>query len=337
MINLDRDLQLNLMAETGRAPSAHNTQPARWRILPDARVMLFEDTRTRLVIGDPDGRDSRVALGAAFEGLQIALSRRGLGLTALELTGSEDTSVELPHLVKVAEAKLREDSRVDPLADQVFRRRTYRGRFAPSEDDDVGRLRQRLHADDNVCLVYEKDEIDEIARLHDTCTWFFLKDAAYHAELYDWMRFSTTHPGWDRDGLTSDCMGLSHLERRLVPWCFSPFGFRTLKALGLARRVISEAPAVRSASLLVILYSGADEDLFHAGRRFYRLWLEICAEQFHLCPMSTTACAPMGVDRLKRGWPLPAGSQVINLFRIGTAPAGSVGESRRLPAEELLV
>ncbi len=104
MINLDRDLQLKLIAEAGRAPSAHNTQPARWRILPDARVMLFEDTRTRLVIGDPDGRDSRVALGAAFEGLQIALSRRGLGLTTLELSGSEDTSVELPHLVKVAEA-----------------------------------------------------------------------------------------------------------------------------------------------------------------------------------------------------------------------------------------
>lgn len=61
---LDRAQQLELVREASRAPSAHNTQPARWRFLPDGTVELREDITRRLTVGDPTGRDAGAGLGA---------------------------------------------------------------------------------------------------------------------------------------------------------------------------------------------------------------------------------------------------------------------------------
>src|SRR5207244_2728697 len=51
---LPRDLQLQLVREASRAPSAHNTQPARWRLSPDSAVVLFEEVSRRLPVAALD-------------------------------------------------------------------------------------------------------------------------------------------------------------------------------------------------------------------------------------------------------------------------------------------
>src|SRR5262249_60944221 len=79
----DRSTLFSVLAEASRAPSAHNTQPARWRFEPDGTVHLFEDLTRRLPVADPTGHDGAVGLGAAFEGLHLALSRRGIRLPPL--------------------------------------------------------------------------------------------------------------------------------------------------------------------------------------------------------------------------------------------------------------
>ena len=74
-----REEQFAIVAEASRAPSVHNVQPARWRFMPGA-VLLLEDVRRRLPDADPSGHDTLVSLGAAWEGMRIALSLRGLEL-----------------------------------------------------------------------------------------------------------------------------------------------------------------------------------------------------------------------------------------------------------------
>ena len=59
------------------SPSVHNVQPARWRIDGDALVLL-EDVSRRLSVGDPQGTDAAISLGAAAEGAAIAASGEGL-------------------------------------------------------------------------------------------------------------------------------------------------------------------------------------------------------------------------------------------------------------------
>ncbi|HEY0701119.1 MAG TPA: nitroreductase [Micromonospora sp.] len=60
----------------GYAPSVHNTQPWRWRVLPD-RLELFA-VRDRQLSGiDPDGRLLMISCGAALDHARAALAAEG--------------------------------------------------------------------------------------------------------------------------------------------------------------------------------------------------------------------------------------------------------------------
>ncbi len=50
----------------GRAPSVHNTQPWRWRILGDTTLDLYADRRRQLPVADPQGRNLALSCGAAL-------------------------------------------------------------------------------------------------------------------------------------------------------------------------------------------------------------------------------------------------------------------------------
>ena len=62
----------------GYAPSIHNTQPWRWRVLPD-RLQLFADRRRQLAATDPEGRLLTISCGAALHHAVAALAATGRG------------------------------------------------------------------------------------------------------------------------------------------------------------------------------------------------------------------------------------------------------------------
>ena len=113
------------------APSVHNVQPARWRIENDA-LLLIEDMSRRLAVGDPTGNDAAISLGAAAEGLRIAASRA-------ELVAIESRS-ELPAatdaLRPVARFRFEPEAAIDPLAEWLDQRASWRGNFLPPTEAD---------------------------------------------------------------------------------------------------------------------------------------------------------------------------------------------------------
>jgi hypothetical protein len=60
-----------------RAPSLHNSQPWRFRVGPDV-IELWADPERVLAAADPEGREQRMACGAALLTLRLAL--RGFGV-----------------------------------------------------------------------------------------------------------------------------------------------------------------------------------------------------------------------------------------------------------------
>ena len=95
---MTRDTLLALIREAALAPSVHNVQPARWRMADDGLIM-FEDLAVRLSVGDPDGNDAAISLGAAVEGLSLAASQSGLTVELDEgpVAGSDgNTSADHP-------------------------------------------------------------------------------------------------------------------------------------------------------------------------------------------------------------------------------------------------
>lgn len=59
------------------APSLHNSQPWRFRVLPQL-IELHGDPSRRLPVADPEGRELRLACGAALLNLRLALEHAGV-------------------------------------------------------------------------------------------------------------------------------------------------------------------------------------------------------------------------------------------------------------------
>src|SRR5687767_6188203 len=70
-LGLDSRRTEQLLETAGRAPSLHNTQPWWFRIRPDT-IELHSDPERRLPVTDPDGREQRMACGAALYNLRLA-------------------------------------------------------------------------------------------------------------------------------------------------------------------------------------------------------------------------------------------------------------------------
>lgn len=105
-------------ASAGYAPSIHNTQPWRWRVLPD-RLELRADRSRQLAVADPEGRLLVVSCGGALHHARIALAAQGLSvavdrlpdpgdpdlLAALTVTGREPVTPAVMRLVQAAQVR----------------------------------------------------------------------------------------------------------------------------------------------------------------------------------------------------------------------------------------
>jgi len=317
-----------LVAKASRAPSVHNIQPARWRCDGDS-VTLFRALDRTLPVADASGHDVDVSLGAAFEGMSLALSEMGYGL------GSQvQSSAEAKGCGAVCHAEVSDGADEDPLAPYVAHRRSYRGKFDTASGRDIASLRQ-LQQNDAIVLT-DRAVIRQLAASYDIAAWKFESRADYHRELWSWLRLSSDDARWHRDGLNADCLSLSPMERSAAARLFGPRAFRILSTIGVGRMLISEAAKIRTASAIIVFAPLSSTSAFDAGRRFYRLWLEITSIGLHAVPMSACADDPETNSAIAAMISLSPSRRIVNLLRAGRAKA-EPALSPRLPVDELIV
>ncbi len=321
-----------MVAEAARAPSVHNVQPARWGFPEGGRVVLFRAVGRSLPVADPGGHDVRVSLGAAWEGMAIALSRRGWTLS--EPVAAAGDVPDAPGCDAVLEGWIGEGAAEDDLAPCVDARRSWRGRFAATSEADVARLRDAAGEDGTV--VSGDAALRAVARAYDGAAWSFVREPAYQAELWRWMRFSPAHPDWGRDGLNAECMALSGVERRMGSLLMRPRVFQPLRRVGVAKALVSEAAQTRSAGAVLLFTPPRAADDYAVGRLFYRLWLRVARAGLGAVPMSALSDQPEARARIEREHGVPAGRRLANVLRVGRVP-GEAPRSPRLPVGEVLV
>ena len=319
---------LELLDEARRAPSVHNTQPARWRDIGHGKLELCADRDRWLKIADPNRHDLRLSLGAAYEGMAIALAHRGYRVSPPELL-VEDQGV--------ARLTFESGGEPDPLGFAVARRAAYRGSFVPTRREVLDQLEVALnpHA---VQVVRSREHLQALAKLADRAAAQFLLEPGYWRETWEWLRLDPSHPGWSRDGLNADALALTPIERQLGRTLMRPGPFEAMCRLGLAGLLISERSKVESAAALLLFTARSGEDPFETGRAFYRRWLQVTAAGLALCPMSALADSKSANQEVREMFSLPEDRRLVNVFRIGATPPGFTARlTPRLPAEELLV
>lgn len=331
---LTPDQQLALVAQAARAPSAHNIQPARWHFAGD-RILLLEDPARWLSVGDPTGRDNRVALGMAWEGMALALSAIGFALSPPEVAALPYPPAAAGPRV-AATGELRPGACADPLAAACELRRTWRGTFAPADAAQLAAMDQCIATHAPVAMAAEPASTAQIASWHEAAAAAAFHDPAFVRELYHWMRLSPRAAGWTRDGLSAECMALSRWEAMAASVALRPAVVRALSALSLTGLLAADAAKVNSAARIVLIHAAHDVTDFEAGRRWYRFWLGMAALGFAGVPMSALSDSPRYAALLTDHQALPAGHRLVNVMRFGPAPGAAIPRSARLPAAELL-
>ena len=329
--------QQRWVAKASRAPSAHNTQPARWHFADEGSIYLIEDRMRHLTVADPHRNDHKIGLGAAFEGMSLAASEEGVTLARPEFDVDAPAAPVDEQFRVFARTSIQGECQPDPLASFVDKRATYRGRFIPSDKASATLIDDCLGGGPDVILVAETDTIRKIADLYDHCASAVTMDDDYYAELYKWLRFSRAHRDWDRDGLSADALAMGTAERIFGPYVAHPIAFNVWKRLGLTKFFVSEKRAICSADVLLIFTQDKHISAFEAGCAFYRLWLRITSFGLALCPMSALVDYPDGQDYLRKQWPSVTDRNIVNVFRVGRAPEGLSQPAARLPVSELIL
>jgi hypothetical protein len=331
----NREQQLALVALAARAPSPHNIQPARWRFSGDA-IELWEDGERWLSVGDPGGRDNRISLGMAWEGMAIALSGENLHLEMQDkLTLAYPV---LQNKLRLAVAgRLSAGASADPLLPALNRRKSYRGKFEQADESQRLNLESCLATHRDIAFVLPESASAQLADWYDRAAAEGLESPEFAKELYRWMRFSPRQKDWSRDGLTTDCMSLSGFEAWAASMALKPSVVSVLSALSLTRFLVSEADKVKAASRLIAIHAPADADAFDIGRAWYRFWLALDNAGFAGVPMSALSDSVRYSKQLLDAWPLPSGQKLVNVMRVGPIPHNGAARSARLPTAELLL
>ncbi len=335
---MDEQILSRWVEKAARAPSAHNTQPACWHLEADGGILLLENPERHLKVADPGKNDQYLALGAAFEGLNLAASEDGIKLSAPEFNPAIGTTgIRNRTLLPFARTRVAGNCIQDRLAHLVPARATYRGPFNLTPPAVHAAFRNWAISREDLIPIAEPMQILELSELYDQCAYEFAKSPAYYAELHSWLRFNESHKNWPRDGLNATALGMTIWERIFGPYVAHPAAFDIWKTLGLGGLLVSEKKVIRSAAFLLVFVLEKDVSPFDAGRLFYRLWLEISALNLVLCPMSSISDNKYGERYLRDKFGIVSSKKIVNIFRIGTPPRGLPKPSPRLPVQELVV
>lgn len=331
MITLAPDDFRSVLAEARLAPSVHNIQPSRWR-WQDGTLLLLGDTARSIPVADPSGRDWRLSHGAALEGLAIALHGRGIAMGELTLLEPGEPTALIP----IASLRLHSLSASAPDPLPVARRVSWRGGFHPVDAETEHDLDRLAGARPDLSLVRGVEPIAEIAKLADLASLHFLRQEAHRHELLQWMRLSTSHPLYERDGLNARVMNLGAAEGWAAGLVLGRL-FAPLDAVGLAAPLLSEAAKTRTAAAIALFHRPAGEDPLLSGRAFYRAWLAMEHNVLKGCPMSVLADWPFSRDTLAARNAIPSDRQIVSVFRIGRPKGTPQFAHARLPIDELIV
>lgn len=333
MIDLSRDEFRAVIAQARLAPSVHNVQPSRWRYR-DGVIELFGDRSRSIPVADPAWRDWRISHGAAFEGLSIALARRGLG-AHLQLLLPDQTTQRSDDLQPIAVATLVQTAAIEgqlPIATRF----SWRGGFKPLDSDTTLNLDTLAVEQPDLRLIRERRAIEDTARLADAAGLHFIRDSSHRRELLQWMRLSRKHPDFERDGLNAEAMNLRAIEAWGAGLVLGPL-FKGLDMIGLAAPITSEFAKARTAAAIALFHRPAGEDAFVSGRAFYRAWLAVEKAGFKGCPVSVLSDWPQSRRALHQRHGIGQDRSIISVFRIGKPSRNLQARHARLPVDELIV
>lgn len=259
----EREQLRHLLGYAVLAPSAHNTQPWRFRVTDDG-VELHADRSRALPVSDPDGRELTIGCGAALFFLRVAMRR--FGHMDRVQPFPDAARPDLLALVSRGDAA-RASHEVLTLFRAIRERRTHRPAFdartvgAP----DLAALLEAAEDEGGWLRPLSGAPRDEVAAMVEDADHRQYGDSAFRRELAAWIRPSARGV---EDGIPAYALG--------IPDLLAPLGPTLMGVLNLGGvRGGSDRRAAETAPLLAVLGTEGDRpvDWLNAGQSLARVLL----------------------------------------------------------------
>ncbi len=249
------------------APSAHNTQPWRFRVVGDMVEVHADRTRV-LPIADPAERELLISCGAALFFLRITLRRFGHAPTvALQPDAERPSLVASVWLGEPAEPTPDEAVLAEAIIHRHTNRRTFEDRPVPSE---LTLALVRAAASEGAWLeaVIDPERRRSLAGLVAQAHAEQLADEAFVGELASWVRDPAADDGMPTHGVPLAEVGAPHASAFL----------RTFEAATGAAE--TEAQLTAGSPLLAVLGTTEDDEAgwLRCGEALGHVLLRACAE-----------------------------------------------------------
>lgn len=318
------------------APSAMNSQPARWHLDAEGSVWILADPSRHLPIADPRAFELRLACGAALEATVLALSELGLGVTRTEHFDRGGPTSPVPGFEPVARLRLGESALRHPLAALMEKRFSWHDGFVRANPDQARDLLDWARLHESLVLVLDRAEIGRLAERNDEALLRLLGEPDYRAEFRRWLRLGAPGDPPD-DGVPAAALGLSKLGTRLARLALSPSVAALADAVRLTERLFAESQRTQTTTAILLFARPSLESPLASGRAwFYRL-LELADLGFQAWPMPALLAQPEAASEIRRNAGIQEGNRLIALFRIGVPPRGRTPPRLRLPVSQLIV
>jgi nitroreductase len=213
-IDGSRHQQLHGLIQYGiLAPSSHNSQPWRFRLV-DESLEVRVDQRRLLPVSDPTGREVRIACGAAIGNMEIAARHFGLRLSVEPLPDPIDRDLL---------ARLRIVGSVDPtpadhdMFEAIPQRHTVRRPFEATPVPDglkADLIETAARAGTWLEFIDDQQDRQELAELITKADRMQMVDPAFRRELAQWLRPARNRAS---DGMPGHAFGLNAVASAVAP------------------------------------------------------------------------------------------------------------------------
>lgn len=307
------------------APSAHNTQPWKFRVAGD-HLDIFVDWDRHLHVSDPDHRQLYVSLGCAIANALVAGRNWDLSGTVAYFPHGEGKGLPTARLTfRDSYQSQAEQKRTHALFAAIADRRTDRSLYDSQPLTPAEKTELPAAADPHVMLVEDRAVITRIAELTEQGTEHTLSRKDFKVELSHWVRNNWTRQS---DGMPGYAMGMP-----------APVSLLSRLMVRLAPIHKQEAPKTRqqleSASAVAVITSAEDTPAhwMEAGRVLERLWLETAAAGLAVMPQ--VAAIEAGEDIRRQLQEVIGTSQLPqSILRIGHSTAGALRATPRRSVED---
>ncbi len=332
------------------APSPHNVQPWRVRILSESQADLLLEKRRTLPKEDHTGSFIILTMGLFIEALTILAANRSLALsyelyqepsrfTPEHIAKAEDELLPFAKLTLVPKdtnsisTALAQDARAPFDETLFFTRRTSRISLLPKAipPTDVEALSNLAHNWGQAYSQVTSPELIEQILEHNIDALFHdLNSPKYHDEIVEWFRFTDRQSQRERDGLDYRCMNSSRtsfwLAARVPQLMQLPIARPWLKKI--YRKQLGLVPTI--GMLAGPFWDPASA--FETGRFLMHFWLELAKRNLYLHPYGNLVTNKAAAEWCREAIGI---SDIWLIFKIGFSDEPP--ESYRRSIEEVLV